>query len=456
MRLLTLLACSVLLTSLATLAQPPDTLWTRAFDFSQQQEWPNAAAATQEGGWILSGAWMGFAYLICIDADGSVLWSRAGGHAWDILCMNDGGFLMAGSYLTGPDEFGYLIRTNAQGDTLWTGGSGLDMGIMGIDVDTVGNAIFELCGSPYWGAEFTLAKFSMEGDTIWTRGINTQCVEDAVGGVAATADGGCAVLLTVMASPTFYVGRPSLYRFDAEGELLWTYTHADSQFASLTNLVALPTGEFVFAGTQWNADSLYRISAFGTFQSAHALPNLGHAYRLASEGQSGFAVLCFDGLVRVSLDGTVLWSDTLFGDPWEHDQRVLALAPDGGFLVVTRRHDDPADIDTSSTYLIRLATDLEAVDHPDAGALPESISLTTYPNPFNATTTISFSLPQASPARLSLCDLMGREVEVMLDGNLPGGEQRISFEASHLPSGVYFLHLNAQHSSLTHKLLLLK
>ncbi len=66
-----------------------------------------------------------------------------------------------------------------------------------------------------------------------------------------------------------------------------------------------------------------------------------------------------------------------------------------------------------------------------------------YPNPFNPKTVIGFSLPVASDVRLSVCDLLGREVAVLVNEKRLPGRHRVEFDASALPSGVYFYRLRA-------------
>ena len=87
---------------------------------------------------------------------------------------------------------------------------------------------------------------------------------------------------------------------------------------------------------------------------------------------------------------------------------------------------------------------------------PSSFSLSSYPNPFNPSTTLSFSLPQPQDVRLAVYDVTGREVRVVTEGRYEAGDHRTVFDGSELPSGIYFAHLSAGSRSMTQKLLLLK
>jgi hypothetical protein len=70
-----------------------------------------------------------------------------------------------------------------------------------------------------------------------------------------------------------------------------------------------------------------------------------------------------------------------------------------------------------------------------------------YPNPFNPTTTISFELQGESMVKLTVYDLLGKEVGVLMNEKRSAGSQRYQFDGSRLASGVYFYRLEV--SSLT-------
>ena len=78
------------------------------------------------------------------------------------------------------------------------------------------------------------------------------------------------------------------------------------------------------------------------------------------------------------------------------------------------------------------------------------------PNPFNATTAISFELRDAGFVTLAVYDIAGREAAVLVDGYLPAGYHQAVFEAGDLASGVYFARLTAGDFVQTRKMLLLK
>jgi hypothetical protein len=83
------------------------------------------------------------------------------------------------------------------------------------------------------------------------------------------------------------------------------------------------------------------------------------------------------------------------------------------------------------------------VDRPEGTQLkPHGFHLyQNYPNPFNPVTTISFSLPVTQFVILKVYSLLGREVEVLIDGKKMYGNYKINYSAAHLSSGIYFYEL---------------
>ncbi|MCC6475831.1 T9SS type A sorting domain-containing protein, partial [bacterium] len=79
-----------------------------------------------------------------------------------------------------------------------------------------------------------------------------------------------------------------------------------------------------------------------------------------------------------------------------------------------------------------------------------------FPNPFNPTTTISFTLPEAGYATLRIFDISGREIAELVNGNVNAGATSIVWNAEGMATGTYFYTLEAGSFSMTKKLMLLK
>ncbi len=79
-----------------------------------------------------------------------------------------------------------------------------------------------------------------------------------------------------------------------------------------------------------------------------------------------------------------------------------------------------------------------------------------YPNPFNPTTTIRYSIPENGFVILKIYNAIGKEMAVLVNETKEAGNYNLQFDASLLPSGVYFYQLKASSFVETKKMVLLK
>ena len=95
--------------------------------------------------------------------------------------------------------------------------------------------------------------------------------------------------------------------------------------------------------------------------------------------------------------------------------------------------------------------------HPESFVLEQS-----YPNPFNPTTQVPFSLPVESNVNITVYDISGRFISTITEGNFSPGNYKADFNGSGLASGVYLVKMHAEpvgdgkSFSQAHKVLLLK
>ena len=79
-----------------------------------------------------------------------------------------------------------------------------------------------------------------------------------------------------------------------------------------------------------------------------------------------------------------------------------------------------------------------------------------YPNPFNPSTKIEYSIPQSADVTLKIFNTLGEEIETLVNEVKPAGTYELNWNASNLPSGVYFYRLQANDFIQTNKMILLK
>jgi glycerophosphoryl diester phosphodiesterase len=116
-----------------------------------------------------------------------------------------------------------------------------------------------------------------------------------------------------------------------------------------------------------------------------------------------------------------------------------------------------AIISNRPQVLIPLRDSLLALSvEPPSPALPEKITLGAYPNPFNPSTTIQFGIKNSEFLTLTVYDLLGREVAVLVNGIVRSGEQSIPWDASGRPAGMYIIRLITPGQTASLKCLFLK
>ena len=117
----------------------------------------------------------------------------------------------------------------------------------------------------------------------------------------------------------------------------------------------------------------------------------------------------------------------------------------------------PEDLDKIEGFVsvYEIASTVSAI--PSGGRVALDFRLEqNYPNPFNPSTTIRYELPMSSMVRLSVSDILGRKVSVLVNERKDAGVHEVRFDGSNLASGVYFYRLQAGDVVQTKRLLLLR
>ncbi|MFH1735402.1 MAG: T9SS type A sorting domain-containing protein, partial [bacterium] len=95
--------------------------------------------------------------------------------------------------------------------------------------------------------------------------------------------------------------------------------------------------------------------------------------------------------------------------------------------------------------------------NPDVSAKPGAWALhPLYPNPFNNSATLRFSLPKRDQIALDLFDIQGKQVTSITSGVYTAGDHSLPFEMPNLASGIYFIRMSTSYSTSIQKAVLLK
>ncbi len=192
------------------------------------------------------------------------------------------------------------------------------------------------------------------------------------------------------------------------------------------------------------------------------------SYHLQVTANSRFASLLVDTTV----------TDTL--------NRLSPLAAQSTYYWRVTAVNDSGTSSISATGSFTTGDQITGADEPAAGVPQEFGLFQNYPNPFNPTTTIRYSVSGtgsgvsglgsaggttnselriqnselrtsgSSWVRLSVYDVLGREIAVLVNEQQPAGEYRVAFNAKDLPSGAYFYRLSAGNSTAVRNMVILK
>lgn len=115
-------------------------------------------------------------------------------------------------------------------------------------------------------------------------------------------------------------------------------------------------------------------------------------------------------------------------------------------------HDDQKMAVAGGKYILANPTSVTN----EHSVIVEKFSITNYPNPFNPSTQIIVSLPETSPVRITVYDLLGNQVATLFNDLLTAGNHQFTFNAAHLASGIYICRVQGDHYNSTVKMQLIK
>ncbi len=383
---------------------PPDTLWTRTYGGSDGEEGMDVQQ-TSDGGYIFVGIGRSFghggpdAYLIKTDANGDTLWTRSYGgieQDWGVsVCQTiDGGYVITGETNSfGAVEFDvFLIKTDANGDTIWTrtfGGTNADIGKC-VQQTTDGGYIItgytRSFGAGDW--DVWLIKTDTNGDTIWTRTFGGTS-EDNGYFVQQTTDGG---YIVTGSTQSFGAGIHDVYliKTDMNGDSVWTKTFGGSDIDFARCVQQTTDGGYIilgstnsFSGNIWpdlwliktnsNGDTLWTRTHGGgdsesgcrvqqCFDEGYIISGYTHSYGGTRDAY----------VLKTNINGYFSWMRVFGGAGYECGTCVDQTL-DGGYIV--GGYTTTFGAGSYDAYLIRLAWDSIG---PPPPPLP-TLSLT-YPN----------------------------------------------------------------------------
>jgi photosystem II stability/assembly factor-like uncharacterized protein len=230
------------------------------------------------------------------------------------------------------------------------------------------------------------------------------------------------------------------------------WTAAESGLDVYAVFVALAVnGSNVFAGTAARPD-LGNIHSQGIFRSTDdGVSWTSVDVGVTQPNTSGLAI--HDSIVLAGTDSSGIFLSTDNGTTWTGFNTGLPN-PYVSSLALNDRYIYAGIL---GGIWRRPLSDLVVTVPFPGGNVPLRFNLgQNFPNPFNPTTSIGYDLPVNSFVTLKIYDVLGREVQTLVNERQNPGNHSVTFTASKLPSGVYFYRLQAGSYSAAKKLLLLK
>jgi hypothetical protein len=416
-----------------------DTLWTRTYGGTDLDA-GYTVQQTLDGGYIFTGNSASFGpgtlsvYLIKIDPSGDTLWTRSyGGDEIDfsrsVIQTLDGGYIISG----GTTSFGagffdvYLIKTNSQGETLWTKTYGDTAFNVSSSVQQTFDGGYIITG---WSNVISpgtynvyLIKTDANGDTLWTRTYGGS-MSSRGKSVQQTSDGGYIITGYIESISGFF--DVYLIKTDSNGDTLWTRTYGGAYSDEGNSVQQTSDGGYVVTG------------------------------KIASSGPQSADVYLF----KTDPSGITQWTRT-YGGTSQDEGFCILQTPDGGYIITGIKNYSLWS-DTSDVYLIKtdehgLVVGIEEVVEENLSATTTKLILyQNQPNPFNISTSIRYQISFENKVTLSIYDINGRLRETLLNEFQKPGVYKFEWEGNNQASGIYFYQLRSGTQYQNRKLVILR
>lgn len=376
--------------------------------------------------------------MIKTDSAGNEEWRKVYGDASYDLAMDihqtaDGGYIMAGETWVYSNNIlnskGWAIKTDSLGNILWEkkfGGNQRDI-FFAVESTSDGGYVFSgftmSLGSTYGSRDNWLVKVDEDGDELWNKTFDGNNGEDWARDVKETPEGG---FILACASKNSYQDKFDfcIIKTDENGNEVWKNLYG---------------GEY----STWGR-TIYNTSDGGYIASGQIT--------VSSDINSETDLW----LLKITSDGEEEWSERYGESPGSEDAIYMVPCSDGYIIAGTRMFSDyRKDFIVTKTEALISGTPHEDVLPLEFGLLQN------FPNPFNPSTMVMFSLPENAIVKLNVYDNLGRLVNNLINERMPVGNHSTVWNGkdsngNEVPSGIYFCQLKTGSFQHTIKMNLIK
>jgi hypothetical protein len=388
-------------------------LWTAYLDSGSSTR-PYSVAQMPDNGFVIAGTYeqaMPSVYVSRVSYWGGLLWRKIYYYIFPTaygrsVIVADSAIIVAGCYdmnhsiscIDFNDSLYWTRTYSTDHGTIWQIKPSLDSGY--VMVGWIQNGTDS--------SSVRLTKLNHEFDEIWSRDLNGEEGNYEGRSVAVTPDSGYIVVGHVSENAM-------AAKYDKDGNLIWMRT--DYGFGMANCIISSNSGGYIIGG--------YDIFS-------HPNPTVGH-------------------IIKINDAGDTLWTTSISYFNRDLGVRSVTEMPDGSIYATGY-----TGYQGGCVFLSKLGwpdtTNVEISEE-----LPKTTTLlSAYPNPFNAQTTISYSLPKASDVSIEIFDITGRKIETIRGGFQQAGEHSLVWNAKDRASGVYFYRIKAGGFEKTERCVLLK
>ena len=457
-------------------------LWNQTFGGNESNEQGFSIQQTTDGGYIVTGYTIPSSYqvprqdvfLIKTDSQGNEEWNQTfGGNENDqgycVQQTTDSGYIITG--VTGSDGSLYydiwLIKTDSQGNEEWNqtfGGYSDDYGHF-VQQTTDGGYIITGYTFSFGNGDkdIWLIKTDSQGNEEWNQTFGGYS-DDYGHFVQQTTDGGY-----IITGYTFSFGNGDkdiwLIKTDSQGNEEWNQTFGGSRPDRSYSVQQTTDGGYIITGGtksygngSGNDHGGYDVWLIKTDSQGNEEWNktfggseYDHGYSVNQTTDDGYIITGYTELygngdfdvwlIKTDSQGNEEWNQTFGGSDRDFGYSVQQTI-DGGYIITsvitTNNYSDYQNHD-NDIWLIKTNSD-GTLESFESSNNPYTFSLNQpYPNPFNPSTTLDFSIPFSDNVNICVLDIVGREVDILMNEYLTNGNHRIEWNGQGHPSGIYFI-----------------